>query len=41
MTNDRQITITVGASRNSIDWRPQVLYLSELWEGGGQKWERL
>lgn len=32
MTNDRQITITVGASRNSIDWRPQVLYLSELWE---------
>ena len=32
MTNDRQITITVGASRNSIDWRPQVLLLSELWE---------
>lgn len=32
MTNDRQITITVGASRNSTDWRPQVLLLSELWE---------
>lgn len=32
MTNDRQITITVGASRNSIDWRPQSLLISELWE---------
>lgn len=32
MTNDRQITITVGASRNSIDWRPQTLLISELWE---------
>lgn len=31
MTNDRQITITVGASRNSIDWRPQTLLISELW----------
>lgn len=32
MTNDRQITITVGASRNSVDWRPQSLLISELWE---------
>lgn len=32
MTNDRQITITVGASRNSTDWRPQSLLISELWE---------
>ena len=32
MTNDRQITVTVGASRNSTDWRPQVLYISEMWE---------
>ena len=32
MTNDRQITITVGASRNSVDWRPQTMMLSELWE---------
>lgn len=32
MTNDRRITITVGASRNSIDWRPQTLLISELWE---------
>ncbi|OUQ22153.1 virulence-associated protein E [Flavonifractor sp. An135] len=32
MTNDRKITITVGASRNSTDWRPQVLLISELWE---------
>ena len=32
MTNDRQITITVGASRNSIDWRPQTMRISELWE---------
>lgn len=32
MTNDRQITITVGASRNSIDWRPQTMLISELWE---------
>lgn len=32
MTNDRQITISVGASRNSIDWRPQTMRISELWE---------
>lgn len=32
MINDRQITITVGASRNSVDWLPQIMWLSELWE---------
>lgn len=32
MLNDRQITISVGASRNAIDWRPQTLMLSEMWE---------
>lgn len=32
MTNDRQITISVGASRKSVDWRPQTLMLSELWD---------
>ena len=32
MVNDRKITITVGASRNSVDWRPQVITLSELWD---------
>ena len=31
MTNDRRITISIGASRKSIDWRPQTLMLSELW----------
>ena len=38
MTNDKQITITVGASRISIDWRPQTLLISELWKGGRHKW---
>ena len=32
MTNDRMITITVGESRNSVNWRPQVLRLSEFYE---------
>lgn len=32
MTNDRQITISVGASRKSTDWRPQTLMLSELYD---------
>lgn len=32
MTNDRQITITVGRSRKDTAWRPQTLLLSELWE---------
>jgi predicted P-loop ATPase len=32
MTNDRQITISVGASRKATNWRPQTLRLSELYE---------
>nr|DAV16838.1 MAG TPA: virulence associated protein E [Caudoviricetes sp.] len=32
MINDRQITITVGASRNAVDWLPQTMWISELWE---------
>lgn len=32
MTNDRQITITVGASRKSTEWRPQTLSISEFYE---------
>ena len=32
MINDRQITISVGASRKSTDWRPQTLTLSALYE---------
>ena len=32
MVNDRQITITVGASRKAINWQPQVLRISELWD---------
>lgn len=32
MTNDRQITITVGRSRWDTSWRPQTIMLSELWE---------
>ena len=32
MLNDRQITISVGAGRNALDWRPQTLMLSEMWE---------
>lgn len=31
MINDRQITITVGASRKSTQWLPQRLLLSELY----------
>lgn len=31
MKNDRQITISVGASRKAVDWKPQTLMLSELW----------
>ena len=31
MTNDRQITISVGASRKAVDWKPQTMMLSELW----------
>lgn len=31
MVNDRQITISVGASRKSVDWKPQRLLISELW----------
>lgn len=31
MTNDRKITISVGASRKSTNWQPQTLMLSELY----------
>lgn len=31
MTNDRKITISVGASRKSTNWQPQTLLLSELY----------
>ena len=32
LNNNRSITITVGASRKSIDWRPQTLLLSEFYD---------
>ena len=32
MTNDRQITISAGASRKALDWRPQTMLISELWD---------
>ncbi|MBM6938483.1 virulence-associated protein E [Pseudoflavonifractor phocaeensis] len=32
MTNDRQITVTVGRSRRDTRWRGQPMMLSELWE---------
>lgn len=32
MTNDRQITISNGASRKSVNWQPQTLMLSELYD---------
>ncbi len=32
MTNDRQITISVGKSRKDTHWQPQMLKLSELYE---------
>ena len=32
MLNDRQITISVGASRKATVWQPQTPLLSELWE---------
>ena len=32
MINDRQITISVGASRRAMNWQPQTLLLSELYE---------
>ncbi len=32
MQNDRQITISAGASRRATQWMPQTLLLSELWE---------
>jgi len=32
MTHDRLITISHGNSRRSVNWRPQTLMLSELWE---------
>ena len=31
MINDRQITISIGASRKSTNWQPQTLMLSELY----------
>lgn len=32
MINDRRITISAGANRRSVNWQPQTLLLSELWE---------
>lgn len=32
MINDREITITVGASRKAMTWQPQRLKISELYE---------
>lgn len=32
MIHDRKITISVGSSRKSVDWRPQTLLISELYE---------
>ena len=32
MTNDRQIVITVGKNRRSMNWQPQTLMLSEFYE---------
>ncbi|MBR0280013.1 MAG: virulence-associated protein E, partial [Oscillibacter sp.] len=32
MIYDRKITISVGSSRKSVDWRPQTLLISELYE---------
>lgn len=32
MTHDRKITISVGTSRKAVNWQPQVLLLSELYE---------
>lgn len=32
MTNDRQITISVGSSRRATQWQPQILMLSELYD---------
>ena len=31
MLHDRQITITVGASRRAVQWQPQTMLLSELY----------
>ena len=32
MLHDRQITITVGNNRKSINWQPQTIMLSEFYE---------
>ena len=32
MINDRQITISAGASRKAVNWQPQTLKISELYE---------
>lgn len=32
MVNDRQITITVGNNRKSVNWQPQIIMLSEFYE---------
>lgn len=32
MVNDRQITITVGNNRKSVNWLPQTIMLSEFYE---------
>ena len=31
MTNDRQITISHGSNRRSVNWQPQTLMLSDLY----------
>ena len=32
MQNDRKIMISVGSSRRAMNWQPQTLLLSELYE---------
>ncbi len=32
LKNDRQITISVGNSRKDMNWKPQIISLSDLWE---------
>lgn len=32
MVNDRQLTITVGNNRKSVNWQPQIIMLSEFYE---------
>ena len=32
MQFDRQITITTGASRNDLNWKPQLMTVAELYD---------